>query len=247
MSIKKILVDWFIVYSHDSNNQKGLAPLIALTVIGILAFLLARAVTIQKISELPSKNSSVLSNETSQPSPTSTLGVTLTPTATASATPTAIPTAKPSVGQTVNMYVTFYGWPDNDPPGAGIAYPKVHSQAGGTGTYQDPLTFATDPKEIKPASRIYITYLKKYGIMEDLCAGCVDDWEEGKYHIDPWISSNDSFAEEVIDCEHKWTRQSTPVILNPPPDLEVSSQPLFDTSTGKCLASQSSRSKHNLD
>src|SRR4051794_570915 len=39
--------------------------------------------------------------------------------------------------------VTFYGWPDNSPPGPAIAYPVIHSQADGTGSYADPITFAT--------------------------------------------------------------------------------------------------------
>jgi hypothetical protein len=42
---------------------------------------------------------------------------------------------------TVQQRLTFYGWPDNDPPGNAIAYPHsrfpsaVHDNAGGTGTY----------------------------------------------------------------------------------------------------------------
>ena len=39
---------------------------------------------------------------------------------------------------------TFYGFPDNDPPSAQTAYScSGRDGAGGTGTYADPLTFAT--------------------------------------------------------------------------------------------------------
>ncbi|GDY30080.1 hypothetical protein [Gandjariella thermophila] len=47
------------------------------------------------------------------------------------------------------MLVTLYGARDNDPPGSSdISYPQIHSQAGGTGTYDDPITFATDKDEL---------------------------------------------------------------------------------------------------
>jgi hypothetical protein len=40
----------------------------------------------------------------------------------------------------VRDYVTFYGWVDNSPPGAGIAHPCIHNHAGGVGTYSNPVT-----------------------------------------------------------------------------------------------------------
>jgi 3D (Asp-Asp-Asp) domain-containing protein len=139
--------------------------------------------------------------------------------------------------QTINMYVTFYGWPDNDPPGRAIAYPKIHNQAGGTGTYQDPVTFATDPTEFPPGTKVYIPFLKKYGIMEDYCAQCVDDWDNNKYHIDIWLNSNSSFDDQVISCEHYWTKSSIAIQINPPADIPVYSKDIFNTSTGSCLKS----------
>src|SRR5580692_8695053 len=62
------------------------------------------------------------------------------------------------VMQTVEM--TFYGWDDNSPPGNAIAYPAgsfptVHTAAGGTGTYADPITYATDKSEIPIGTRLY--------------------------------------------------------------------------------------------
>jgi hypothetical protein len=55
---------------------------------------------------------------------------------------------------TRNFLVTLYGWPDNSPPGNAIAYPAdegyptIHNVASGTGTYADPITYATDQAEL---------------------------------------------------------------------------------------------------
>ncbi len=34
----------------------------------------------------------------------------------------------------VRATITFYGWPDNSPPGNKIAHPVLHRHAGGDGT-----------------------------------------------------------------------------------------------------------------
>src|ERR1041385_909076 len=69
-------------------------------------------------------------------------------------------------------FMTFYGFPDNSPPGTGIAHPVIHDGAGGKGTFADPITFAVAPqvqKSVRPGEIIYIPSLKKYFIMEDDC------------------------------------------------------------------------------
>ncbi|HXT94923.1 MAG TPA: hypothetical protein VN853_01395, partial [Polyangia bacterium] len=95
------------------------------------------------------------------------------------------------------VYLTFYGWPDNSPPGGAIAYPQnggfptVHDTAGGTGTYDDPITFATDKAELPVGTRLFAPVLEKYLIMEDDCAECDTDWSSSrKWHIDVWMNSN---------------------------------------------------------
>lgn len=134
----------------------------------------------------------------------------------------------------IDQYVTFYGWPDNDPAGNGIAYPGLHQGASGTGTYADPITFATDPKEWKPGTILYLPYLKRYVIMEDSCAECITDWKTMKYHIDIWLESNGSFDSQVLACENTLTREKTSVEIDPPSDRPVDATPLFDTKTGTC-------------
>jgi hypothetical protein len=66
--------------------------------------------------------------------------------------------------------VTFYGYPDNDPSGAGTACNcgDRNKVAGGSGSFHDPVTFAT-AREFKECEIIYIPYLKKYTRMEDSC------------------------------------------------------------------------------
>ena len=42
----------------------------------------------------------------------------------------------------------------------------------GTGTYSDPLTFASGSGEFNTCEIIYVPYLKKYARYEDYCAQC---------------------------------------------------------------------------
>jgi hypothetical protein len=147
--------------------------------------------------------------------------------------------------RTQPVYMTFYGWPDNSPPGDAIAYPKnggfptVHSAAGGTGTYADPITFATDQAELPVGTLLFAPVIEKYLVMEDDCAECDTDWNSSqKWHIDVWMNSNgadDSNA--VLACEDQWTQSSTVVEVNPPPGRPATAPPLFDTTTNVCRTS----------
>ncbi len=145
--------------------------------------------------------------------------------------------------------MTFYGWPDNSPPGGAIAYPKndgknggfptAHNTAGGTGSYADPITFATDKAEFPVGTVLFAPVIEKYLVMEDDCAECDTDWSSSqKWHIDVWMNSNgtdDSNA--VLDCEDQWTKSTTVVEVNPPPGRPATAPPLFDTTTNVCRPS----------
>jgi 3D (Asp-Asp-Asp) domain-containing protein len=145
-------------------------------------------------------------------------------------------------GATVSVYATFYGWADNSPPGAAIAYPKsggyptVHETAGGTGTYADPITFATDKAELPVGTILYVPFIEKYAIMEDDCVECDSDWTSGhKWHIDLWMNSNGTESSAALQtCEGNWTRASTVIEVNPPAGRAVTTRPLFDPSTNTC-------------
>lgn len=184
--------------------------------------------------------------------PTGEVWLTLTPTSTPTQGPTQTPTvptpttepSRTTSGQLVdgppntgggggqNMtlsIVTFYGWPDNSPAGTDIAYPTLHNGAAGTGTYADPITFASRYDNFPVGVRVYVPYLKKYVIKEDLCASCARD------QIDIWVNSNGNWDDEVIECEYALTRENVGVIVNPTSSYEVDTRPLFDTRMGQCI------------
>jgi hypothetical protein len=133
-----------------------------------------------------------------------------------------------------NFLVTLYGWPDNSPPGNAIAYPVIHSGAGGTGTYSDPITFATDQNELAPGTIVYYPYLHRYFIMEDDCVQCDQDWNNGTYHIDLWVGGEGGDSNAVINCEDNLTQNSAEVDINPPSNEPVDTTPLFDSSSNTC-------------
>lgn len=150
--------------------------------------------------------------------------------------PAPTPPPTPPSGTTTVKSVTFYGWPDNSPPGTAIAYPQIHKGAGGVGTFTDPVTFATSSKLFAPGTKLYVPFLSKYVIMEDNCVDCVSDYNKGITHIDIWLNSNASFKKETLACENKWTPDgSVSIVQNPASNLTVNTTPLFNTSTGKCL------------
>jgi len=132
--------------------------------------------------------------------------------------------------------MTFYAAYDNDPAGStDIAYPNErHSKAGGTGTFADPLTFATDPNELPPGTLIYYAPLRKYFVMEDECAECIADWNASKRpRIDMWTSATTD--KQVLACEEALTPDGlVSVEINPPADRPVDTRPLFDA--GHCWA-----------
>ena len=141
---------------------------------------------------------------------------------------------------TQNYEVTLYGWPDNSPPGNGIAFPAnqgnptIHNAAGGTGTYSDPVTFATDQSELAPGTRVYYPYLHRYFIMEDECVECDADWNNGIRHIDMWVGGQGGNTNSVINCEDNLTQGSSAVIVSPPTNEPVDTTPLFNSSTNTC-------------
>jgi hypothetical protein len=141
------------------------------------------------------------------------------------------PSPSPPVpaGQTRGFYITFYSAVDNDPPGSrAIAYPVIHSQADGTGTYRDPVTLATSKAELAAGTIIYYAHLKRYFIMEDLCVSCEQEWKDDRSpHLDLWTGA--SLNPGILACENALTRDGqVPVIVNPPPTLPVDTTPLYD-------------------
>jgi Putative Ig domain len=136
------------------------------------------------------------------------------------------------------------------PPGPGIAphtpCPQTgRTQAGGTGTYGDPITFATDVDELPWCTEIYVPYMRRYFIHEDECSECDADWARyGLYRFDMWAGGDAQSVEQpeksaLLHCESTWTRADSisdpdnPVVeVDPPSGLPVATGPIFSASTG---------------
>jgi hypothetical protein len=141
-----------------------------------------------------------------------------------------------NAGEMISVELSLYGWPDNTPPSDQIAFPQIHQVAGGIGTYDDPVTFATDSGEEPPGTIIYIPAYLKYAIMEDACADCSNAWSSNMtYWFKFWLASNGrSDPQAVFQCERAWARSMTTVEVNPPPGRTVDTTPLFDPQTNTC-------------
>jgi hypothetical protein len=138
------------------------------------------------------------------------------------------------------VYVTAYTWFDNTPVGSPtISNPKLHKTAGGSGTYDDPVTIAvghslesgTDVLDYPPGLRIYIPDVRRYFIVEDTC-GDGDAPEEGPCHtgaeefgdasvwLDMWIGGEDESADFTRRCTRKVTGVRT-AVFDPPDNYVV--------------------------
>lgn len=145
---------------------------------------------------------------------------------------------------TVQSFMTLYGYVDNSPPGNGIAHPCLHSQAGGTGTYADPITFATDVAELGWCTVIYVPYMQRYFIHEDECSECDRDWNSSHlFRFDMWAGGDAQSLRQperraLLGCESTWTRGNSPtdpanptIVINPQPGLPVTNEPIFAAPT----------------
>ena len=127
--------------------------------------------------------------------------------------------------QVMAVYVTFYGFDDNDdgdPTHTGtdvISHPSFHASAKeDLGTYNRPGTLAADPEFLKPGTKVYIPNLYRYYIMEDTCRECSEHWKEGKLHIDLYVSGR---GQDLVDCEYRLTMSAAVIIVDPPAGLPV--------------------------
>lgn len=154
--------------------------------------------------------------------------------------------ASRSTTRTVKAFMTLYGYADNSPPGRAIAHPCLHHVAGGRGTYANPVTFATDVREIGWCQRIYVPYMKRYFIHEDECSECDHDWTALRlYRFDMWAggdanSTSNPEKAVLLACEAALTRDNSPrdpgnprIIVNPRRGLPVTTAPIF-SALGRC-------------
>lgn len=160
-------------------------------------------------------------------------------------TPTPIPAPTGEVRTT--MYTTGYGWPDNTPAGsAAISNPVIHTSAGGTGTYADPITLAVghsiingvDILDYPQGTKFYIPDLRRYFIVEDTC-GDGNQPQNGPCHtgyngypwIDLWVGGQGASDNAVWNCEDTITNTHL-VIKNPASNYAIVSGPVYQN--GAC-------------
>ncbi|MBE1462075.1 hypothetical protein [Kibdelosporangium phytohabitans] len=90
---------------------------------------------------------------------------TTTATTTAGSAPPANPVTPPAAPPvaTASGRISYYGARNNNPPGSReIAYTDVlHKQAGGSGTFEDPTTFAAGTDRYQPGTGIYVPDLRR--------------------------------------------------------------------------------------
>jgi hypothetical protein len=147
--------------------------------------------------------------------------------------PGSLPGAQPAA-KTLKIWLTGYSWQDNTPPGSSIvSKPVLHKEAGGTGTYEDPITVAVPGKGggiWKAGARFYLPTVKRYVIVEDTGASKPPSGQDG--HLDMWIGGQGGTKSATDDCMNKITATGVPAILNPPPNMPVMPGPIF--SGGSC-------------
>ncbi len=157
--------------------------------------------------------------------------------------PTVSPSVSPSTGSgtQATVKITFYGSYDNDPKGSkAIANPVIHQEAGGTGSYEDPLTFASPagPGEYAFGQKIYVPRVQKYFIREDECAvsWTAPDGCGAVTMVDLYVG-NPSDSESVIQCEESLTPSGNEqIIIDPPANLAVDPNPIWNQATGTCMS-----------
>jgi hypothetical protein len=159
------------------------------------------------------------------------------------------PTAPGSSARNITAYVTGYDVYDNTPPGSPvISNPVLHQVAGGTGTYQDPITVAVghsiingkDILDWPQATRFYFPNLRRYFIVEDTC-GDGPDPQNGPCHnlstadpgaqtwLDVWVDGSSMSSSAANNCESNITHNQL-VIENPPSDYAVVPGPIAGSS-----------------
>lgn len=152
-------------------------------------------------------------------------------------------------GPLVTAYVTAYTWYDNTPNGsARISHPVLHQQAGGAGSYDDPVTVAVghskatgrDVLDWAPGTRFYFPRLQVYGIVEDTCGDGPTPQLKPCHRLDTpdhpappgattwldiWIDGHDADESTVRRRARAATRLDR-VVVKPHPNLPVRQGPI---------------------
>ncbi len=117
------------------------------------------------------------------------------------------------------------------------------SSAEGTGTRNNPATFAASKNAYTPGTVIWVPTVHKYFVMREDCANCDSLWNNGhQFAVELSVGNagaNNTFSQQ--NCAAALSREvgsmssPMPIKLHPPHNEPVSAQPLFDSSTSVCF------------
>jgi hypothetical protein len=137
----------------------------------------------------------------------------------------------------LHIWLTGYSFQDNTPPSsATVSAPILHKVAGGTGTYNDPITVAVPGHASdgdmawKGGTRFYLPTVQRYAVVEDSGASPAPSGQDG--HLDMWVDGQGGSKSASDSCMDKITGTGIPAIMNPPPGKPVIVGPI--TSNGTC-------------
>jgi hypothetical protein len=165
----------------------------------------------------------------------------------ASAAPASTPTSTadtiPSGETRFVAYLTAYTYWDNTPPGSSeISNPIIHTLAGGTGTYSDPITVAVghsitgnvDTLDYPAGTKFYVPNLRKYFIVEDTCGdgstpqnGPCHTGYEGHPWLDLWLDGSNGTKATSDACANAITDLHL-IIEDPAPGYAVNPGALYN-------------------
>lgn len=146
--------------------------------------------------------------------------------------------------QQLSVYLTGYSYWDNTPPGsASIARPVIHRQAGGAGTFQDPITLAvghsiigrSQTLDFPAGTRFYFPQLQRYAIVEDVCGdgpqpqnGPCHSGRNGMPWVDIYVGGHASGNSAAQACMFSITGIHD-AIINPRNGYPVNAGPLAES------------------
>lgn len=163
------------------------------------------------------------------PSGTSPAGPASTSTPQPSGPPAPTSTPTPTLPPTTTVNMTFY-----TAQFPGLSHPCIHSQGGGTGTFTDPISFASPggAGDYPWCAVIYVPRVQKYFIHENSCGTCTKPgWVDLYIGSQSGISAGQTCANQLTDPSMQGR-----IVVNPPAGLPYDPTPIF-TQPNTCMAS----------
>lgn len=133
-------------------------------------------------------------------------------------------------------YLTGYSYWSNTPAGsAAISHSVIHRQAGGRGTYEDPITLAVGHSirnrvqtlDFPAGTMFYIKRLRRYAIVEDTCGngprpqnGPCHTGHRGHPWLDIYVGGRSAGRARTDSCLRRITGLQE-IIINPRPGYPV--------------------------